>query len=206
MYHTEVQCTLQASCFWRNSTCAQKVNNMIKITLKFIIYMSNLVDCPYSQLNLRKLNFWPDDLYRPRMTLYERKSYISENYMKNWVEWHLAHFNLKKFNFWPDDLYPTLDDFVWWKIIHIWNLYEKSSWMIPCTVQTENFYFWPFLTFTNLGWLCKMENHTWLKTIWEIKLNDTLHNSIWKKWFLTFLDLYRPWMTLYDGKSYISEN
>ena len=35
MYLIEVQCTSQASCFWRNSTCAQKVNNMIKITLKY---------------------------------------------------------------------------------------------------------------------------------------------------------------------------
>ena len=40
----------------------------------------------------------------------------------------------------------------------------------------------------------------------EIELNDTFHTSNWKSWFLTFLDLYRPWMTLYVGKSYISEN
>ena len=66
--------------------------------------------------------------------------------------------------------------------------------------------FWPFLTFTDLGWLCKLENHKWLKTTWKNVLNDTLHSSNWKSWFLTFLDLYRPWMTLYGGKSYISKN
>ena len=169
----------------------QNVNNMIKITLKFIIYMSNLVDCHYFQLNLRKLTFWPDDLYRPWMTLYDGKSYISEIYMKNQVEWHLAQFKLKNLNFdlmtlkmtsdhgksyisenyrknqvewhpaqlnlknlifdlsWP---LPTLDDFVCWKIIYIWKLYEKSSWLIPYPTQSDKVDFWPFLTFNQHFW------------------------------------------------------
>ena len=116
------------------------------------IYMENQVEWHLAHLNLRKLNFWPDDLFRPWMTLYEGKSYISENYMKNWVEWHLAHLNLKKLIFdlsWP---LPTLDDFVCWKIIHNWNLYEKSSWMIPCTTQYDKVDFWPFLTFNQHFW------------------------------------------------------
>ena len=70
--------------------------------------MSNLVDCPYSHLNLIKLNFWPDDLYRPWMTLYDGKSYISENYMKNHVEWYPSQLNLKKLSFWPHDLEDDL--------------------------------------------------------------------------------------------------
>ena len=131
MYLIEVQCTSQASCFWRNSTCAQKVNNMIKITLKFIIYMKNLVDCHYSQLKLKKLTFWPDDLE---------------------------------------------DDLAWLCIIYIWNLYEKSSWMIPCTAQTEKF---EFLTSWPWRWPRIMVNHIFLKTTWKIELNDTLPNSIW---------------------------
>ena len=143
---------------WKNvklSTPAQNVNNMIKITLKFIIYMSNQVDCHYFELILIKLTFWPDDLE---------------------------------------------DDLAWPCIIYIWNLYEQSSWMIPCTAQYDKFEFWPFLTFTDLGWLCMLVNHIFLKTTWKIELITTIPNSFWYIWILTFLDLYRPWMTLYHGK------
>ena len=102
--------------------------------------------------------------------------------MKKPVEWHYFELILRKLTFWPDDLE---DDLAWPCIIYIWNLYEKSSWMIPCTTQSEKIDFWPLLTFTDLGWLCMLVNHIFLKTTWKIKLNDTLHSSNWKSWFLT---------------------
>ena len=87
--------------------------------------------------------------------------------------------------------------------IKLRNSNEKSSWMIPCTTQSEKV---DILTRWPWRWPWMSLYHTYLKSILKIKLNDTLHSSNWKSWFLTFLDLYRPWMTLYAGKSYISEN
>ena len=87
--------------------------------------------------------------------------------------------------------------------IKLRNSNEKSSWMIPFTVQSEKV---DILTRWPWRWPRMTLYHIYLKSIWKIKLNDTLHSSIWKIWILTFLDLCRPWMTLYAGKSYISEN
>ena len=87
--------------------------------------------------------------------------------------------------------------------IKLRNSNEKSSWMTLFRAHSEKV---EFLTRWPWRWPCMTLYHIYLKSIWTIKLNDTLHNSIWKIWFLTFLDLYRPWMTLYVGKSYISEN
>ena len=68
--------------------------------------------------------------------------------MKNPVEWHYFELILIKSNFWPDDLE---DDLAWPCIIYIWKLDEQSSWMIPCTAQTEKVEFWPHDLEDDLG-------------------------------------------------------
>ena len=75
--------------------------------------------------------------------------------------------------------------------------------MTPCTTQSEKV---DTLTRWPWRWPRMTLYHTWLKTIWKIKLNDILHSSNWKSWFLTFLELYRPYMTLYACKSDMNEN
>ena len=83
-----------------------------------------------------------------------------------WKSWFLTF---------PDPL-PTLYDFV---NIHDLKLHKNLSWMTLFPAKTEKVDFWPFLTFTDLGWLCMLVNHICLKTTWKIELNDTLHSSIW---------------------------
>ena len=70
------------------------------------------------------------------------------NSNENPVEWHYFELILIKSNFWPDDLE---DDLAWPCIIYIWKLDEQSSWMIPCTAQTEKVEFWPHDLEDDLG-------------------------------------------------------
>ena len=84
--------------------------------------------------------------------------------------------------------------------IKLRNSNEKSSWMIPCTVQSEKV---DALTRWPWRWPRMTLYHIYLKSIWKIKLNDTLHSSIWKSWVFDLMTLK---MTSDHGKSYISGN
>ena len=70
--------------------------------------------------------------------------------------------------------------------IKLINSNEKSSWMTLFRAHSDKV---KFLTRWPWRWPCMTLYHIYLKSIWTIKLNDTLHNSIWKIWILTFVDL-----------------